>query len=166
MVMMTWAAFGNLRRCPGSVEADIERSICPGGCAWTATSNAGWLRITNGAGGTGNGVVSFAVDPNNTGPRFGTIHVDVTPPTGYVSEANFQISQTDELNAVRFDYDADGRGSVSPAATENRRYILRGTAGCMIMEFGVAGDLMVPADYDGEGKTDVAMFRLLDGSIF
>ena len=31
-----------------------------GTCAWTATSNAGWLTVTGGAGGTGNGTVTFS----------------------------------------------------------------------------------------------------------
>ncbi len=37
-----------------------------GGCAWTATSGAAWLSITGGGGGTGNGVVSYAVAANTT----------------------------------------------------------------------------------------------------
>ena len=36
------------------------------GCAWTATSGAAWLTITAGGGGTGNGVVSYAVAANTT----------------------------------------------------------------------------------------------------
>lgn len=34
------------------------------GCAWTAGSNATWLRVVSGASGSGNGQVSFAADPN------------------------------------------------------------------------------------------------------
>jgi uncharacterized protein (TIGR03437 family) len=37
-------------------------------CAWTATSNAGWLTITSGSGGLGNGTISYNVAPN-TGPQ-------------------------------------------------------------------------------------------------
>ena len=36
------------------------------GCAWTATSGAAWLTITAGGGGSGNGVVSYAVAANTT----------------------------------------------------------------------------------------------------
>ena len=35
-----------------------------GGCSWTATNNVGWLTITSGNGGTGNGTVNYAVDAN------------------------------------------------------------------------------------------------------
>jgi hypothetical protein len=40
--------------------------IAPAGCAWTAISSASWLTITAGAGGTGNGSVSYSVAPNET----------------------------------------------------------------------------------------------------
>src|SRR4029453_12844489 len=36
-----------------------------GGCSWTATSNAGWVTITSGANGTGNGTVGFTVSANS-----------------------------------------------------------------------------------------------------
>jgi hypothetical protein len=36
----------------------------PGGCAWTASSTAGWLTLTAGASGLGNGTLSFSVAPN------------------------------------------------------------------------------------------------------
>ncbi len=46
------------------------------GCAWTATSNASWLRITNGSSGTGNGTVSYTVDANtNASARVGTMTI-------------------------------------------------------------------------------------------
>ena len=46
------------------------------GCAWTATSNASWIRITAGSGGTGDGGVTYAVDVNLTlGNRIGTLTV-------------------------------------------------------------------------------------------
>jgi hypothetical protein len=46
----------------------------PGGCAWTATSSAIWITVLS-AGGTGSGIVGFAVS-TNTGPaRTGTLEV-------------------------------------------------------------------------------------------
>ena len=38
----------------------------PAGCAWQAQSDSSWLRITSGAGGSGNGTISLAVDANPT----------------------------------------------------------------------------------------------------
>jgi hypothetical protein len=45
------------------------------GCAWTATSNASWITITNGASGTGTGTVMFTVAVNLGGSRTGTLTV-------------------------------------------------------------------------------------------
>lgn len=44
-------------------------------CAWTATSNASWLSVTDGSGGTGNGNVSFSASRNTGGERIGTITI-------------------------------------------------------------------------------------------
>lgn len=46
------------------------------GCAWTASSQASWITITSGPGGTGNGTVVYDVDNNNTGAdRTGTLTI-------------------------------------------------------------------------------------------
>ena len=44
-----------------------------GACAWTVTSNATWIAITSGAGGTGAGTVQFTAAANSGGARSGTI---------------------------------------------------------------------------------------------
>jgi hypothetical protein len=46
-----------------------------GGCAWTSTSNAPWIRVTSGASGSGNGSVQLAIDPNNAAGRVGTVTI-------------------------------------------------------------------------------------------
>jgi hypothetical protein len=48
----------------------------PTGCAWSSTSNAGWITLTGGATGSGNGSASFniAANPNGT-PRSGTVTI-------------------------------------------------------------------------------------------
>jgi hypothetical protein len=43
------------------------------GCGWTAVSNDPWLRVTFGAGGSGDGTVGYSVDPNPGGARVGSI---------------------------------------------------------------------------------------------
>ncbi len=45
------------------------------GCAWSASSNAGWLTITSGSSGSGNGAVDFSVAVNGGGARSGTLTV-------------------------------------------------------------------------------------------
>ncbi|MGD0651289.1 MAG: S8 family serine peptidase, partial [Verrucomicrobiia bacterium] len=44
-------------------------------CAWTATSSAGWLTITAGNSGTGNGTVSYFVAANTGATRTGTLTI-------------------------------------------------------------------------------------------
>ncbi len=48
----------------------------PGGCTWTAVSNAAWITVTGGSSGTGNGTVSYTVAANTgNAPRTGTITI-------------------------------------------------------------------------------------------
>ena len=44
-------------------------------CTWTATSNASWLTILTGSSGTGNGTVTYSVQPNTGGARSGSLTV-------------------------------------------------------------------------------------------
>jgi len=51
------------------------------GCAWTATSNEGWITVNSGSSGNGNGTVTYSVTTNKdtlnsgTSPRTGTITI-------------------------------------------------------------------------------------------
>jgi hypothetical protein len=46
------------------------------GCAWTAVSNDGFITVTSGASGTGNGTVNYSVAPKgDVGSRMGTITI-------------------------------------------------------------------------------------------
>jgi hypothetical protein len=57
---------------PGGGSGAFEVNT-PEGCTWTAASNDGWLRVTGGSSGSGDGTVSFSVDPNPGPARTGTI---------------------------------------------------------------------------------------------
>jgi len=46
-----------------------------GACAWTAVSNSGWITITGGAAGPGNGAVNYTVGANTGGARTGTMTI-------------------------------------------------------------------------------------------
>lgn len=44
------------------------------GCSWSASTSKGWIHVTGGSSGSGNGTVSYSVDANpNTSQRSGTI---------------------------------------------------------------------------------------------
>lgn len=45
----------------------------PAGCPWTATANDGWLAVTSGSPGSGNGTVNYSVAANSGAQRIGTI---------------------------------------------------------------------------------------------
>ncbi len=45
------------------------------GCAWTAVSNDGWITITSGASGSGNGTVNYSVAVNSGAARNGTMTI-------------------------------------------------------------------------------------------
>ena len=47
----------------------------PAGCGWTAVSNAGWLTITSGTPGNGNGSVNFTIAANTGAQRTGTLTI-------------------------------------------------------------------------------------------
>jgi hypothetical protein len=45
------------------------------GCGWTSASNASWIKISNGASGTGNGTVQYVTDANTGAARSGTLTI-------------------------------------------------------------------------------------------
>src|SRR5262249_19860333 len=47
----------------------------PAGCSWSATSNDGWLTITAGSSGTGNGTTTYSVAANTGIARTGTMTI-------------------------------------------------------------------------------------------
>jgi hypothetical protein len=49
--------------------------LAPGGCSWTASSNASWITVTSGASGSGNGTVGLMVAANTGGERTGTVTI-------------------------------------------------------------------------------------------
>jgi hypothetical protein len=64
--------------------------VSPGSCTWTAASNVGWLSVTSGSPGAGNGSFGFSVQQNTTGiSRTGII--TVTGAAGVT--ANYTVKQ-------------------------------------------------------------------------
>jgi hypothetical protein len=57
----------------------------PGGCSWTASSNAPWITINSGGSGTGGGTVNYSVAANSDTTRTGTVTI---------AGQTFTVSQT------------------------------------------------------------------------
>ena len=71
-------------------------------CAWAARSNASWIRVTGGLQGSGNGTVSYTVEPNAAASaRTGTI--TAADLTFTISQAGAALNCEYAVSPVRFD---------------------------------------------------------------
>lgn len=120
-----------------------------GGCQWSATSNVPWITLTSGAGGTGPGVVTYQVAPNPGPPRTGTVTI---------AGQSFTVRQAWNNRATTL-------GMFRPT---NGFFYLRysNTAGFADTDFfyGLAADVPVIGDWNGDGVDTVGIFR--EGQFF
>ncbi len=65
------------------------------------------------------------------------------------------------VNRASFDFDGDGRSEVSSFSPSSGTWsaTLTGSNANFSVQWGLSGDKLAPADYDGDNKTDVAVFR-------
>jgi subtilisin family serine protease len=67
--------------------------------------------------------------------------------------------RTSAPRRIQFDFDG-GRADISVFRPENGTwYLLNSQTGFSAVQFGISSDRIVPADYDGDGKTDLAVYR-------
>ncbi|MCY7346051.1 MAG: FG-GAP-like repeat-containing protein [Pyrinomonadaceae bacterium] len=116
----------------------------------------GWLAVTSGNSGSGNGTVNYSVAAFSGQPRTGTITLSANGQT----QATHTVNQSANTRRTLFDFDGDGKSDVSVfRPTSGIWYLLQSQSGFTGVNFGIPSDLIAPADYDGDGKTDVAVYR-------
>ncbi len=124
------------------------------GCPWTASTSADWITITSGTPGSGNGTVNFTAAINNSSARTGTI--TAAGRTFTVSQEAFVVQNTKR----DFDFDGDGKADIGLFRPQDGVWHLQNsTSGYASKQWGESTDKIVPADYDGDKKTDHAVFR-------
>jgi hypothetical protein len=105
------------------------------GCAWTATSNAGWITITGGASGSGNGPVTYSVAANTGAQRTGTMTVaGQTITITQSAPCSFTVSPT-SLNSTS----AGGTGSTSVTTTSACNWTATSNASWITVTSGGSG---------------------------
>ena len=108
------------------------------GCTWTASSSAGWVDVTSGATGSGNGSVGFSVAANTGGARAGTLTIagqtfTVTQAAAAVS-CTYSISPTSSPIAA-----AGGTGTVAVSTGTGCTWTASSSAGWVGVTSGAIG---------------------------
>jgi hypothetical protein len=113
--------------------------------------------------------VTGVVTASNSGPGGGphTITVTATDNCGMTSSKQFTLTVVNPpIAPTEYDFDGDRKADIAvyrPGATVNDFsywYILRSTdATAQIVQFGHDTDMVVPGDYNGDGTTEVALYR-------
>ena len=127
----------------------------PTGCAWAAGSSAGWLTITSGASGSGNGTVSYNVPVNTTtSARVATVSVGGQSPT--VGSATVtSVPVADDFNR------ADGTlGSAWTAQSANTLLLTSASVRGPNDDFVCASRSLASTTFSNDQSSQVAIARL------
>ena len=109
----------------------------PTGCAWTASSSDGWITITAGASGSGNGTISYTVASNGTiNSRSGTITAAGQAVT--ITQTGIDCSYSLSSGSASFDSDGGG-GVVGMTSPTGCSWTASSSAGWITITVGASG---------------------------
>ncbi|MEZ5291071.1 MAG: BACON domain-containing carbohydrate-binding protein [Vicinamibacterales bacterium] len=106
------------------------------GCAWTAAANDAWITVVSGAGGSGNGTVTFGVAANTGGARTGSL--TIAGQTFTVTQAAFVCTFTVSPTSFTFT-DAGGSGTVTVSASAGCAWTAQRNDGWITLTSGGSG---------------------------
>ena len=116
-----------------------------GGCAWTAVSNAGWITVTSGASGSGNGAVFYSVAGNTgTASRTGTLAI---------AGQTFTVSQAGA--AAPCDYTISPTSASAPAGGAGGTVSVTTASNCSWTAVSNSNWITVTAGSSGTGSGSV-----------
>ena len=150
----------NMQIAGGSSTVNVT---VPTNCDYYATSNANWISVTAGNLGSGNGTVSFTVQPNTGILRSGTIKI---------GDTIFTVNQSGGNPGAKQPLDFDGDGRTDFSAIQNNAggmiwHNQQSNSGYSAISFGLFNDdVAVPNDFDGDQKSDVAVWRSSTGTFY
>ncbi len=144
-----------------TLSADSTNPL-PGRRAWSGSSGGGYV----------NTVVNLPASLNGQSIRFRWIlgaddsltvegvRIDDVKVFGG-RQCNAPCSSPNACNFQRrFDFDGDNKADISVFRPNGGNwYLLQSQNGFTGAQFGASTDVIVPADYDGDGKTDLAVYR-------
>ncbi|HUQ94464.1 MAG TPA: choice-of-anchor C family protein [Bryobacteraceae bacterium] len=120
------------------------------GCAWTATTTADWIGLTQGASGSGPGTVTFSVAANSTGPaRSGTITI------GGQAFTVTQDAGTTQPNPGSCTFNLDPRSQSAQGSGGTGRVAVTATVGCAWTAISNNDWLTVTTGAQGSGSGTV-----------
>jgi hypothetical protein len=128
----------------GGGSATIAVTASSGVCTWNASSQASWIQVSSGSGGTGNGNATLTIATNSGAARSGTVSVAGQSVT--ISQPAVTATCNATLSASTKSFEADGgEGSVSVSIG----------AGCSWSAVSDVGWVTVTAGRSGTGSGDV-----------
>lgn len=125
----------------------------PANCAWTASASPGWISITSGASGPGNGTVRYTVAVNTGDSRTGTI--TLTGQTGAVGVITGTLTITQAASGCTYNI-APASASVPAAGTTSGSIAVAATSGCAWTATSAVPWIAITSGASGTGSGTVS----------